>query len=74
MRDSGVEFTNGDQPGVRLARTAARGSEKRGTNVKKTEKKRNVIRGRRGPDINNQGGCPGTRIGDRFPFRNFAKK
>ena len=38
---AGVEFTNGDQPGVRLVRTSVAASERLGPHVKKTGKKRN---------------------------------
>ena len=37
---AGVEFTNGDQPGVRLARTTVAASKRLGERVKKMGKKR----------------------------------
>ena len=40
LEAAGVEFTNGDQPGVRLARTTVAASERLGARVKKTGKKR----------------------------------
>ena len=40
LEAAGVEFTNGDQPGVRLARTTVAASERLGAHVKKTGKKR----------------------------------
>ena len=39
LEAAGVEFTNGDQPGVRLARTTVAASEMLGAHVKKTGKK-----------------------------------
>ena len=36
---AGVEFTNGDQPGVRLARTTAAPSKRLGERAKKTGRK-----------------------------------
>lgn len=40
LETAGVEFTNGDQPGVRLARTTVAASERRNAREKKTGKRR----------------------------------